>query len=306
MSVDLRAAAAEHLTSRRARGYRLVDHDWLIASFLDGLAARGVTTITTVDAVAFALDRPGTQRRWAAARLRAIRGLAAHVHAIEPAAAELIPAGLIPARVNRRIPYLYSREQIELLMASAATLSPALLAASIRTLIGLMAVAGLRSGEAVALDVEDLEIDRRLLRVTGKYGKQRLLPLHPSTLEALSGYVRDTRAAPTGPLLIGARGARLNLNTARARFRAVVEDCRLPGRPGCATPRLHDLRHSFAVEALIDAHRHGVDADARIAALANYMGHVDPAGSYWYLTASPQLTSVVSDRIATYQRRSPA
>ncbi len=306
MSIDLREAAADHLSNRRARGYRLADHDWLISSFLDGLAARGVTTITAADAMAFALQRPGTQRCWAAARLRVIRGLAAHVHAIEPAAAELIPAGLIPAKASRKMPYLYSVEQIELLMQRAATLCLPRLAASMRTLIGLLAVTGLRSGEAVALDVEDLAIDQALLTVRGKYGKQRILPLHPTTVKTLAGYVHETRPAPAGPLLIGDRGGRLNLTMARERFRALTEDCRLPSRPGCGAPRLHDLRHRFAVESLIDAHRDGIDADARVAVLANYLGHVDPTCTYWYLTASPQLMAAVRDRITTHQRRSPA
>jgi integrase len=305
MSVDLRQAAADHLNDRRARGYRLADHDWLIGAFLDGLAARGATTITVDDAVAFAL-RPGTGQRWQAARLRAIRGLAAHVHAVDPAAAQLIPAGLIPAKVTRRIPYLYSDEQIAGLMSGAAKLSPPQLAASMHTLIGLSAATGLRSGEAVALNVEDLCTDRRVMTVTGKYGKQRVIPLHPTTIDALTGYLhaRPTRAAPdTGPLLVGARGGRLNLNTARAAFRAVADDCGLPARPGCATPRLHDLRHAFAVNSLIDAHRQGADVDARIAALATYLGHTNPANTYWYLTASPELMAIVSDRLTAGHKR---
>lgn len=305
MSVDLRAAAVEHLANRRARGYRLADHDRLIAAFLGDLEARGITAITVADALAFAL-RGDTQRDWQAKRLRAVQGLAGYVHGIDPAAAELIPAGLIPAKVSRKMPYLYSSEQIELLMVKAATLCPPRLAAGMRALIGLLAVTGLRSGEAVALDVEDLDMDRGLLTVTGKNGKQRILPLHPTTVAALAGYVRDTRAAPQGPLLLGARGGRLNPNTARACFRALTKDCRLPARPGCRAPRLHDLRHSFAVEALIAAHRENVDADARVAALANYLGHVDPTCTYWYLTASPRLMATVRNRITTHQRRSPA
>ena len=106
MTLDLRAAAAEHLAARRARGYRLADHDWLVRSFLDGLKRRGVTTITVADAVAFA-RLPEADERWHAQRLVVIRDLARHVHGIDPAAAELVPAGLIRSRVVRRHPYLY-------------------------------------------------------------------------------------------------------------------------------------------------------------------------------------------------------
>ena len=249
MSVELRAAAADYLAGRRARGYRLADHDWILRAFLDELDARGVSTISIADAMAFAASRPGTQRCYQAARLRAIRGLAAYVHALDPAAAQLIPAGLVTAKVTRRIPYLYTGEQIAALMASAADLSPAIFAASMHTLIGLIAATGLRSGEAFALDVEDLDVERAVLTATGKYGKQRLVPLHPSTVQALAGYqlVRSAHAASTGALFLGAKGGRLNANTARVAFRALIDAADLPARPGYPTPRLHDYADVFVM-----------------------------------------------------------
>jgi len=284
MSVDLRSATADYLTERRARGYRLADHGWLLAAFLDGLEASGAVGICLADALAFAQARPLTGRQWQAARLHAVRGLASYVHTLDPTAAELIPAGLIPAKVTRSIPYLYSDDQIATLMSRTKALSPPpLLAASIHTLIGLLATTGLRSAEAVRLDVEDLSVDQRVLTVVGKYGRQRLVPLHPTTVEALLDYqqLRATRAAPAG-----ARGGRLNLNQARAAFRGVVNSCNLPTRPGCRRPRLHDFRHTFAVNSLIDAHRQGADVDARVAVLATYLGHVDPINTYWYYSDS--------------------
>ena len=304
MSVDLRAAAADYLRDRRARGYVLADNDWLIAAFLDGLAAQSQDAITVADAVAFATENPETTRGWQAARLRAIRGLAAHVHACDPAAAELIPAGLIASKMPRRIPYLYSEQQIADLMAGALALSPALLGVSMHTLIGLLAATGMRSGEAAALDVEDLDAERQVLLVTGKNRRTRRVALHATTVQALADYqqVRAALAPPTGPLLIGSKGGRLNLNTARAAFRTLVDDCKLPVGPGCRAPRLHDMRHTFAVNTLIDAHRDGVDVDARIATLANYLGHVDPSHTYWYLTASPQLMQTVRERLAAHQQ----
>ena len=304
MSVDLRAAAADYLRDRRARGYVLADNDWLIAAFLDGLAARSQDAITVADAVAFATENPNTTRGWQAARLRAIRGLAAHVHASDPAAAQLIPVGLIASKTPRRIPYLYSEQQITELMSGALMLTPALLAATMHTLIGLLASTGMRSGEAAALDIENLDTERQVLVVTGKNKRVRLVPLHPTTVQALADYqkVRATRAPSTGPLLVGPKGGRLNLTSARAWFRTLVKDCQLPVRPGCRGPRLHDMRHTFAVNTLIDAHRDGVDVDARIATLANYLGHVDPSHTYWYLTASPQLMQTVRERLAAHQQ----
>lgn len=306
MSVDLRAAAVDYLAGRRARGYRLECHDSLIAGFLDGLEARAVTVITVADAIAFAQATAAVRQRRRAQRLHVIRGLAAYVHTLDPAAAELVPDRLITGPTVRGIPYLYTPEQTVALMARAAMLRPAPMAAAVHTLIGLVAVTGLRSGEALGLDVEDLDQDMQLLRVVGKYGKQRLVPLHQSTIDALTCYLEvraTTPAAPTGPLLVGPRGGRLNSNTARALFRSVVNDCQLEPRPGCSAARLHDFRHSFAVDSLIDAHRQGVDVDARIAVLATYLGHVDPANTYWYLTASPQLMAIVTDRMTAQQHR---
>lgn len=307
MSVNLRAAAADYLAGRRSRGYRLECHDSLIAGFLAGLEARSVTVIRVADAVEFARDTPSTRRRRPAQRLQVIRGLAAYVHALDPAAAELIPQRLITGPVTRGIPYLYTSDQTVQLMARAALLQPASIAAALHTLIGLVAATGLRSGEAFGLDVEDLDRDRQLLRVAGKYAKQRLVPLHSTTIDALDAYLvvrATTPAGPTGALLVGSRGGRLNPGTARELFRRVVNDCQLEHRPGCAAPRLHDFRHSFAVDSLIDAHRQGVDVDARIAVLAAYLGHVDPANTYWYLTASPELMTIVAERMSAHQHRS--
>lgn len=307
MSVDLRAAAAEHLSDRAGRGYARGDRGWLIAGFLDRMAADGETTITVAAAVAYATAPQGVARRWHAVRLAVLRDFAAHVHAIDPASAEPIPAGLITARTVRRIPYLCTADQVAELMTRAARLHPPLLGASMSTLVGLLAAAGLRSGEALALDVEDLPGDDRVLTVTGKHGRRRPVPLHPSTIDALDGYLQRRAAlgapASAGPLLVGCRGGRLNSTTARAAFRAVVAECALPSRPGCRPPRLHDLRHRFAVDTLIDAHRDGADVDARIAALAHYLGHASPANTYWYLSASPELMRLVSDRMTTHQQR---
>lgn len=234
-----------------------------------------------------------------------VRGLAGYAHDLDPDAAQLIPAGLIPARVSRRIPYLYTGEQVALLMAGAAGLSPAIFAASMGTLLGLLAATGLRGGEALGLDVEDFDVPRAVLEVTGKYGKRRLVPLHPSTVDALISYqqTRSSHAAPTGPLLVGAKGGRLNGTTARATSRALVNAADLPTHPGGPTPHLHDLRHRSAVETLIDAHPQGVDVDARIAALATYLDHVNPASTYWYLQASPELMAIVRDRITGGRER---
>jgi integrase len=302
MSVDLKEVTQMWLAERHARGYQLKDYGWLLASFLAELAERQQNTITAEAALAFA-SRTSASRTWQADRLRAVAGLAAYVHQIDPAAAELIPSGLIRARRSRPVPYLYSADQISALMAATDTLSPVVFAAGVRTLIGLLAVTGIRSGEAFALDLIDLNVDQSLLLVCGKQAKKRLVPLHTTTLEAIVEYQKlRPRPARSGklPLLFGPRGGRLNRRRAREAFRALVTQCRIEARAGCRmSPRLHDFRHSFAVNTLLDAYRQTADVDARMSALSTFLGHAEPLDTYWYLTASPELLAVVAERLST-------
>lgn len=309
MSIDLRAAAVEYLQARRARGHRLARHDQLISLFLDGLSAQSTTSITCTDVLAFATAPTGTTQGWQAFRLSTIRGFARYVRGLDPEAAEVIPDRLIPATYARRIPYLYSPAQIRDLMTTSTMLLPPPLNATMTAFIGLIAATGMRGGEAVALDSDDFDVEQGLLTVTGKYGRQRVLPLHPSTVTALTTY-RQTRAGMTpapidGPFFVGATGRRLCHCSAQKMFRRVVDTCDLPTSPGARPPRIHDLRHAFAVNSLIDAHHQGVDIDARIAVLATYLGHVNPLNTYWYLTASAELMALVSDRITAHRQARP-
>jgi integrase len=247
MSIDLRAAADEYLQGRRARGHRLARHGRLISSFLDGLAAQDATTITRDNVLVFATAPAGTSRAWQAFRMSTIRGFAAYVHGLDPDAAELIPGRLIPATYVRRVPYLYSPALIRDLMTRSTMLLAPLLGVTMTALIGLIASTGIRSGEAIALNSEDLAPEQGLLTVTGKYGRQRILPLHPSTVTALTAY-RQARAGMTptpvdGPFFVGATGKRLNHTSVHAAFRRVADACDLPTSPGARPPRIHDLRH---------------------------------------------------------------
>ncbi len=167
----------------------------MISSFLDGLA-QNATTITRENVVAFATAPAGTGRAWQAFRLSTIRGFAAYVHGLDPEAAEVIPGRLLPAMYTRRIPYLYSAAQIRDLLTTSTVLLPLPLNLTMTAFLGLIAATGMRAGEAIALDSDDFDADQGLLTVTGKYGRQRVLPLHPSTVAALTAY-RQARAAMT-------------------------------------------------------------------------------------------------------------
>lgn len=310
MGTDLRASAREYLAWRRAMGYQLSRHDGLISQFLDHLEHRHVTRIRVGDALAWACLPRGARPRWHSARLAAIRGFAAHVHAHCAEAAELIPAGLLPSRVDHAVPYHYSPAQLTGLIKHAHTLGPAVRGLTLATVIGLMATTGMRIGEALALDTTSLDTAGATIAVTGKHGNKRRLPVHCSTMAALTSYLQTSRGLIGSPhdqaLFVTVNATRPQAGNVQRAFRTLTRACQLPAGTGNNEPRLHDLRHTFAVNTLIEAHRASVDVDARIAALATYLGHTSPTSTYWYLTASPELLDLVNDRIEAHRQRRAA
>lgn len=304
--MDLRNSARDYLALRRAMGYQLRRHDVLIGQFVAYLHARGGGKITVEHALAWACLPFGTRPRWHGARLAVIRGFAAYVHAQSAGAeAELIPTGLLSGRAHRPVPYLYTPAQITDLVTGAHRLRPEVRGLTTATIIALMAATGLRIGEALALDVADFDAVGDTIMVSGKYGNKRRLPVHASTTAALSNYLRGSRAlvaAPAdGALFVTINATRPKAGNVERAFRTLTEACQLPISGQGSKPRLHDLRHSFAVNTLIDAHLAGVDVDARIAALATYLGHVSPASTYWYLTASPELLDLAAKQLWAQQ-----
>lgn len=295
----------DYLRLRRLMGSTLNNHGRLIGSFLADLEASGQETITVEAAVRWACLPAGASPRWRAYRLAVIRGFAAYVHARDPSLAPIIPAGLIPSKTVPAIPYIYTGRQIRDLMDGALELAPPLRGLTLATVIGLLAATGLRIGEALALDLGDVDLHAGVITVTGKYGKQRLVPVHQSTVTALRGYLRRSRELveardPDAFFLtfLGTRPCQGNLQKA---FRSVTATLRIPVRPGANAPRLHDFRHTFATASLAEAYRTGADVDARITVLATYLGHVSPASTYWYLTASPELLVLASEKIEAAQ-----
>lgn len=298
---DLRASVAQYLEFRRAMGYRLHAHDRLLAAFVDYLTAQGGQVITVEHALAWACLPQGTDPRWHATRLATVRGFAGHVHAGDPRAAELIPTGLLPVHVHRVVPHLYTSEQIRALLVAAYRLRPAVRAHTMVAVISLMAAVGLRIGEALGLDTDDLDLQTATIMVTGKYGKKRRLPVHASTITALTDYLRISRqlvgSPPDQALFVTSKATRPRANNVESAFRTLTRACGLWPATEARAPRLHDLRHTFAVNTLLDAHRAGIDVEARIAGLATYLGHVSPASTYWYLSASPELLDLVNTRV---------
>ncbi len=299
----LREQVAEYLRVRRSLGYKLVEHERFLNQFLDYLEQEQATTITAANALAWAKLPAGVNPRWHGARLSAVRGFAAWAQAFDPAI-QVPPARLLPMRATRATPYLYPEDQIGALMNAAATLVPALRAVTFQTLIGLLAVTGMRAGEAIRADVQDLDLDAAILTVRGtKFGKSRLLPLHPTVVEELRAYLKRRSAAAlpgTSALLLSVAGTRLTYDNAHKVFkRLTVQAAITPRSPACR-PRMHDLRHSFAVNTLLDAYRTEGDVGERLPQLSTYLGHTEPANTYWYLHAAPELLALAAERVETY------
>lgn len=297
-------ALDDYLTVRRALGYKLERPGQLLAQFVAYLDQAGADTVTVEHALAWATLPAGGDTGWWAYRLSAVRGFAGWLHTLDPAA-EVPPADLLPARRRRATPYLYSDADIAALLAAAATLRFPLQAATCQTLIGLLAVTGLRIGEAIRLDRDDLDLEHGLLTVrNSKFGKSRALPLHPTTVQALRGYLRraDRRrlAASTPALLVSTAGARLGYPNVQATFHKLVRRAGLQPRSSLCRPRLHDLRHTFAVHAILDGYQTGGDVAARLPLLSTWLGHVDPKATYWYLSAAPELLALAGQRLETH------
>jgi integrase/recombinase XerD len=212
------------------------------------------------------------------------------------------PTRLLAPRRRRAIPYLYTREEIAALMDAAGGLRGQLHRATHRTLIGLMVVTGIRIGEAIALDRDDVDERHRLLRIIDtKFGKSREVALHDSAMDALRNYceLRDHLCPRprSEAFFLSSVGTRLFATTVHNVFRRLVRIVGLAPRAPHCRPRMHDLRHSFAVRTLLDWHAAGVDVQARLPSLSTYLGHASPATTYYYLHAAPELLALVARRL---------
>jgi integrase len=297
----LQQSLADYLAVRRALGYKLVRPGKLLAQFLEFLEDAGAATITTELALQWATLPVGGGHSWWSYRLGMVRGFAAHLHTIDPTC-EVPPADLLAYRPSRRTPYIYTEQEILAVMAASEMLRTAHRVATYRTLIGLLSVTGMRIGELIRLDRGDVDMQHALLTVRdSKFGKSRQLPLHASTRDALGRYLRrrdrPTPAAPTAAVFVSSAGTRLLYSAVQHTFAGLLDRAGLPPRSAACRPRLHDVRHTFAVRSVLDAYRSGADVNARLPLLSTYLGHVNPGSTYWYLQAAPELLGIAGARL---------
>ena len=302
----LRQSLEDYLAVRRSAGDKLESVARMLSSFVAFAERAGAGTLTTDLALSWATQPQQASPIWLAHRLSAVRGFAAYLHALDPAA-EIPPADLLPAPGYQPAPpYLYSDADIAALMSTARALTPALRAATYATLIGLLACTGLRITEALTLRADDVDLQADVLTIRRtKFRKSRLVPLHASAVGPLRTYAadRDHRCGrnPDMAFFVSAAGRRLPYTTVRHTFHGLLRQA-MPGvvPVGRVRPRLHDFRHTFVCRRLLAWYREGVDIDRVIDQLSAYLGHVKVSDTYWYLTGAPELLAIAGQRFEQF------
>lgn len=291
----------DYLRLRRSLGFKLDHAGRLLPKLVAYLEASGSATLTSGLAISWArLPAQASPNHWAA-RLGVARGFARYLQTIEPAT-EVPPAGVFPTRQHRPAPYLWSQRDIGRLLDAARELRSPMRAATYPALFGLLAVSGMRVGEAAGLDRDDVDSRTGVVTIRhAKHDRTRLVPLHETTVAALGAYATERdRLCPTprsDAFFISSVGTRLDPNGIAKTLRGITTDMGL--RTATVRPTAHHLRHSFAVRTLIDWQQSGVSVDGHIATLSTYLGHIVPADTYWYLSASPELMAMAADRLDT-------
>lgn len=298
----------DYLRLRRGLGHQLADSARLLPRFIDHLDAIGAATIT-VDAALQWVQRPDADPSssvWLR-RMTAVRGFARHMSGIDPET-EIPPLGLVTFRRRWRQPFIYADAEIVALMAEIPRIIPTpLRAATFQTMIGLLAATGMRVGEAIALRRSNIDWAEGVLVVRGaKFNKSRELPLDSTTVNALRQYAVLSDQIVTDPssptFFVSRKGTAIIYTDFSVKFREVVSVTGV-GRGAPAPPRIHDLRHSFAVKTLVRWYRNGENVGALLPKLSTYLGHLSPGHTYWYLSAAPELLELAGARLDKRTRR---
>ncbi len=292
-----------YLALRHSLGYKLERAGELLRDFVDHMDRAGERTVTISRALEWATLSSDAGARWRAQRLGVVRGFTRYLSAFDPST-EVPPLALLPSGRCRRAPFLYSDADIAALLTAARGVGLPLRSATLEAVIGLLATTGIRVGESLRLDCGDVDLERGVLNVrNSKQGRSRLVPLHPSTVEALGAYMSQRVALCPQPgsasLFVSRRGTRLGSGNLREAFNEALHSAGLPARVHHVGPRLGDFRHTFAVTTLLGWYRDGADIMAQLPLLSTFMGHLSPASTYWYLSASPELLAAAAARLET-------
>jgi integrase len=301
----LERALDEYLAVRRALGFELRRTEWALRRFVDFAKREGAHWVTTELALRWATLPAHVQGNERSVRLGMVRRFAEYLRATDPRT-EVPPADLLPGKIRRPQPYIYSDDELLRLLHAAWALPSrtGLRAWTYATLLGLLAVTGMRHGEALALDRGDVDLDAGVLTIRrSKCRKARLVPVHSTTCEQLERYARCRdrvhRTPRSDAFLVSERGLRLVQATVQHTFVVLSRQIglRAPARSHGHGPRLHDLRHRLAVTTLMRWYRAGIAVDPKLPVLATYLGHTKVSDTYWYLSAVPELMQLAVARL---------
>ena len=295
----LRQALHEYLSMRRNLGFKLQRAGKTLLDFVTFMEQHHAPYITQALALAWAQQPENVQPAYWAQRLSFVRGFARFRSSSDPRT-QIPSPGLLPFQPKRARPYLYSDAEIKSLLEAALNMphryrSGALLPWVYYCLFGLLSVSGLRLVEARNLELQDVDLEAAVLTVrSAKLGKTRLVPLHASTCKVIADYVarrqRHWEGRPVSSyLFVSSRGNRLDNAQIHRAFYVLSRQIGLRDASDRHGPRLHDLRHRFATNTLVNWYRSDQDPERLLPLLSAYLGHVHVADTQWYLEGSPEL-----------------
>lgn len=308
---SLRTSVKDYLTIRRALGFKLIGYETWLYDFVNFLKKHHSRKITSKSIVKWARQNPSTTTGYQALRFRAIRGFARYYSTIDPRT-EVPPSGLISGGRSRSRFYHYSDDEIHRLLVE--TLKPRQGRTSISrwtyyALFGLLIVTGMRIGEALKLDLSDVDLEQGILAIrNSKFGKSRLVPIHRSTRTALKKYLKRRNEYFKGriitPFFASRHGTRMSYSNTRTSFVTMSKKIGLRGSKDLRGPRIHDFRHRAAAQVMLRCYSSGDDPERRLAALSTYLGHVNLKYTYWYLHQNPAFMKQAVTRLERYWKHS--
>jgi integrase len=302
---SLRELVEDYLATRRSLGFDLTAQAWWLRDLVRHAERIGHHGALTQElAVGWALASRSADPAAPARRLSAVRRLARYGGLVDPAT-EIPPAGQLGRVPHRRRVHVYSDAELGALFGQTRLLSPreGLRPTTYLTLFALLASSGLRLSEACRLERGDVDLDRGVITVrAGKFRKARLVPLHPTATLALARYgaERDRRCGGEGRFLRTERSPALATPAVEKTFSRIRERLGWTAHGRAVRPRIHDLRHTFAVRRLLTWYREGADLERGLLALSTYLGHARPSDTYWYLTGVPELMAIAAARFERY------
>ena len=304
---SLRTGVSEYLELRRSLGFRLKKDERLLLDFADFMDRRHAARITVKLAVEWAQQPESTDQNYLAGRLRAVRSFTRYRILTDPRT-EIPPTDILPRRRSTFQPHIFSEDEITRVLAASLQRrrgAKPISRWSRYTIFGLLSATGMRVSEAVNLDLEDVDLDQGVLTIRhSKFGKSRLVPVHATTCNVLKIYREQRDAFLAGgvakPFFISPLGCRIIPTVLDRSFLRLTRKLGMRGALDATGPRLHDLRHTMAVDVLRRCYRGGADPERRLPALSTYLGHSHLNYTYWYLHQNPGL---MTETVARLQHR---